>query len=289
MTTHRESSPDPSALPIAPVATRSASIVILLSAIFSIIFVALDPQASGKDPAAVLQSMVQIHQVHLVVHIVAMICVLGFMYGYTVLSQQLGLRRPSVLVGLICYGFGSVLMLIATVIDGLISTDMAAAFVHGSPEAIKAGYWMIMAMSGVALTDIARVAWVFQSLAAVSWSLALLRVPGLQRNIGIFGLLVGCLPTVAVFAAGMDMTATVVVGILLVQAAWNVAAAVLLMRIQSKGALRVATKTALFKSRATELARASTRAELGGPLVDFGCAGNSVICVPHARNRMPPC
>jgi hypothetical protein len=80
------------------------------------------------------------------------------MFGFTVLSQRLGLRRAPVLAALIAYGAGSMLMLVATVIDGFISTDMAALFVTGTPEAVRTGYWMIQAVAGVALTDIARVA-----------------------------------------------------------------------------------------------------------------------------------
>jgi two-component system, OmpR family, sensor kinase len=124
---------------------------------------------------------------------------------------------------------GSMLMLVATIIDGFISTDLAAAFVNGSPEAVRAGYWMVQAVAGVALTDIARVAWVCQSVAAVAWACALLRERGLTRKLGMLGLVAGTLPAIAVIAVGAGMTATVVVGILLVQAVWNLTAATYLL------------------------------------------------------------
>jgi hypothetical protein len=79
------------------------------------------------------------------------------------------------------------------------------------------------------LTDVSRVAWVFQSVAAVSWALALLPERGFRRVIGVIGLLAGALPAAAVVIAGSNMTATIVVGILMVQAVWNLAAAVLLL------------------------------------------------------------
>jgi hypothetical protein len=185
--------------------------------------------ATGSDPLSILQSMVQIQQWHQFVHIVAMACIGGFMFGYTVLSQRLGLRRAPVLAGLIAYGFGSVLMFIATVIDGFISTDTAALFVTKSPEAVRVGYWMVQAIAGVALTDIARVAWVCQSVAALAWAFSLLRERGLARKLGVVGLVSGALPAGAVFAAGSHMTETVVVGILLVQLIWNLTAATYLL------------------------------------------------------------
>lgn len=108
-------------------------------------------------------------------------------------------------------------------------TDTAALFATKSPEAVRVGYWMTQAMAGVALTDIARVAWVCQSVAAVAWSRAMLRDAGLARKAGLAGLVTGALPGVAVVAVGAHMTVTVVVGILLVQALWNLTAAAYLL------------------------------------------------------------
>jgi hypothetical protein len=230
--------------PVASPSTRAAGIAILSSAILSIVFVALDPGATGNDALSVLQSMVQNQQMHQIVHIVAMACVTGLMYGYAVLSQRLGLDRTPVVIGLVSYGLGSVLMLIATILDGFVSTDTAAMFVGGSPEAVRTGLWIINTISGVMLTDFARVAWVFQSVAAIAWSLALLPKRGLSRTIGVVGLFAGALPAAAVFIAGANMSATVVVGILLAQGIWNVAAATLLLRsqpaVRSHGALQLA-------------------------------------------------
>lgn len=237
MTTHQELESNSPA--------RTAGFVIILSALASIVAVALDSSAHGNDPLSILQSMVKIRESHQLVHVVAMACVGGLMFGFTVLSQRLGLRRAPVLAGLIAYGAGSMLMLIATLIDGFISTDMAALFATKSPEAVRAGYWMIQAVAGVGLTDIASLAWVFQAVAAVAWSLALLRDAGLARWVGMVGLVTGALPGVAVVVAGSHMTPTVVVGILLVQAIWNLTAGTYLLfaskpKARNSGEMRLA-------------------------------------------------
>jgi len=208
-----------------PGGSTGAGLVILLSAIASIAAVALDRMASGRDPLAILQSMVQIGPWHAGVHVVAQACIGGFMFGYSVLSRRLGLSRAPVLAGLIAYGFGSMLMLVATTIDGFIGPDLAALFVKKSTEGVQVGYWLVQAIAGVALSDIARVAWVFQSIAALAWAWALLGEGGLARKLGMAGLISGGLPALAVFAAGAHITETVVVGILLAQAAWNLTAA----------------------------------------------------------------
>lgn len=237
MTTHQELESNSPA--------RTAGFVIILSALASIVAVALDSSAHGNDPLSILQSMVKIRESHQLVHVVAMACIGGLMFGFTVLSQRLGLRRAPVLAGLIAYGAGSMLMLIATLIDGFISTDMAALFATKSPEAVRAGYWMIQAVAGVGLTDIASLAWVFQAVAAVVWSLALLRDAGLARWVGMVGLVSGALPGVAVVVAGSHMTPTVVVGILLVQAIWNLTAGTYLLfaskpKARNSGEMRLA-------------------------------------------------
>lgn len=221
MTAHHENAPRPHA--------RNAGLIIIMSALASIAAVALDAAAQGRDPQSILQSMVDLRDSHQLVHMVAMACIGGLMFGFTVLSQRLGLRRAPVLAGLIAYSAGSMLMFVATIIDGFISTDTAALFVTKSPEAVRTGYWMIQVIAGVALTDIARVAWVCQSLAAVAWSLALLRDTGLTRKVGMAGVVIGALPGVAIVAAGANMTQTLVVGVLLLQGCWNLGAAACLL------------------------------------------------------------
>jgi hypothetical protein len=208
---------------------RGAGLIVIISALASIAAVALDTAATGRDPLSILQSMVNLRASHQLVHVVAMACIGGLMFGFTVLSQRLGLQRAPVLVGLIAYSAGSMLMLVATIIDGFIGTDTAALFVTKSPEAVRVGYWLIQVIAGIALTDIARVAWVCQSLAAVAWSLALLRDTGPARKVGMAGVVTGALPGVAIVIAGANMTETVVVGVLLLQGIWNLGAAACLL------------------------------------------------------------
>lgn len=209
---------------------RAAGIAILLSAIASIVAVAMDTMATGRDALAVMQDMIRLQQSHQAVHVAAMACLAGLMFGYTTFSQRLGLHRAPVVIGLVTYAMGTMLMLVATVIDGFIGTDIAVIFAGKSPEAVKAGYWMIQALTGAGLIDIAKVAWVFQSAAVVSWARALLAERGLARIVGAVGLVAGALPGVTVFVVGSQMTDSVVVGILLLQAVWNVSAAALLLR-----------------------------------------------------------
>jgi hypothetical protein len=165
-----------------------------------------------------------------VVHGVAIASVLAYAFGYASLAQRLGLRRPLVLAGLSTYLIGCVAMIAATVLDGFVTGDAASTFALAStPEGVKQGYNMIVFM-GVVLTDLARVGWVIQAVAAVAWSLVLLDGRGRQRGVGVVGLLSGLLVVVAVFVAGANMDMTAILSVLLAQAAWNLAAATWLAR-----------------------------------------------------------
>ena len=229
MNTRYENQPSASAANADTRARRTAGIAIAVSAITSTVFVALDQSARGRDALSILQSMVAIQPMHQFVHVVAITCLTGLMFGYTVLSRSLGLHRTPVLLALISYAAGTGLMLLAAVIDGFVSTDTAVMFVGAKPEVLQTGYWIINTLSGVMLPDLARVAWVFQSVAALAWSWALLQESGLSRRIGVVGLLAGGLPAVIVSVVGTAMTDTVVVGILLAQGVWNLAAALWLL------------------------------------------------------------
>ena len=227
---HRHDVPGATHTSISQPDSRMAGVIVLLGTIVSTATVAMDQGPAGKDPLTILQGMVKILAWHKEVHVIAMACICALIYGGVVLSRRLGLQRGPVLFGLITYVLGSTLMFIGTIIDGFVSTGIAAAFVNGSPEAVKAGYWMIQAAENVVLTDMAQVAWVLQSVAAVSWGVALLRDRGIRRNIGVVGLVAGALPGIAVIAAGSNMDLTVVIATLLLQAVWNIAVGILLLR-----------------------------------------------------------
>src|SRR5579859_6570976 len=93
-----DSSPQLTHMPAAAAPNaRAAGLAIALCAIASIVFVALDEGGGGKDALSIMQSMVKAQPMHQLVHVVAMACVGGFLYGYSVLSQRLGLHRAPVL------------------------------------------------------------------------------------------------------------------------------------------------------------------------------------------------
>lgn len=211
-------------------ALRAAGLAIAAGTILSTITVAADSSASGDSPRAFLMSMIAISASKALVHLVAMAAVLAYAFGFTTLARRLDLQRPLVLAGLGAFLFGCVAMLGATLIDGFISSDVAAAFANApSPESVKQGYNLVL-YGDIVLTDLARLGWVLQALATIAWAPALLAGAGWQRVTGVVGLLSGGLVIAAVVAAGAMMSMQALLSIILAQAVWNLAVAVLLMR-----------------------------------------------------------
>lgn len=211
-------------------ALRAAGLAIAAGTVLSTIAVALDSSASGDSPRAFLMSMIAISGSKALVHLVAMAAVLAYAFGFTTLARRLDLQRPLVLAGLGAFLFGCMAMLGATLIDGFVSSDVAAAFANApSPESVKQGYNLVL-YGDIVLTDLARLGWVLQALAALAWAPALLTGAGWQRLTGVVGLLSGGLVIAAVVAAGAMMSMQALLSIILAQAVWNLAAAVLLMR-----------------------------------------------------------
>lgn len=212
-----------------PDTTRAAGFAIAAATVISTIFVALDQGASGNNPAEILQSIADLQTLKQLVHGVAIASVCAYAFGYASLSRQLGLHRPQVLAGLMAYLIGCVAMIAATLLDGFVTPHIAADAVGAAPERLRFAYDLIHFL-GLVLTDFARAGWLLQAVGALAWSLVLVRDRGLPRVIGGIGVLSSILVGAAVTASGTNMSMAAILGILLSQLAWNVAAAVLLIR-----------------------------------------------------------
>jgi hypothetical protein len=206
-----------------------AGLAIALATILSIAFVAMDNMATGKTPEAILQSLIAMRTTKTTVHAVAIASVLAYAYGYTALAARLDLRRPLVMAGLTTYLLGCAAMLGATIMDGFISSDVAAKFIHAGMASDPKSGLMLIDFMGIALSDLADLAWVLQAAAAIAWSVTLLR-EGQHQITALIGVVANAAVVGLVFSYGINMDMTAMMGTLIAQAVWNLAAATMLMR-----------------------------------------------------------
>lgn len=216
-------------LPVAAdVDTRAAGLLMLVATVASIVFVALDPVVSGDTSRALLQGIVAAAPTHRLVHAVELACVLCLAFGFTSLAARIGPRRPAVLGACVAYVVGCLAMVGAAITDGFVTGDVAGYFLQAG-HGVDTGREMIH-LCYVVVQDLAAASWFFQSAGVLAMALALLRERGLQRVVGVLGLATGAVPPIAIVATWPTMDTTVIVGILCAQAAWNAAAATLLLR-----------------------------------------------------------
>jgi hypothetical protein len=220
----------------APIDTRAAGLLLGLAAVTSIVFVMLDPEVVETTSRAILQGVAAAAPTHRVVHAVELACVAGLGFGFASLAQRVGLRRPAVLAACLAYLMGCIAMLVAAVTDGFITGDVASYFLLPG-HSVDTGREMLH-VCYIVIQDFATASWFFQSVGVLALAWSLLPSPGLQRAVGWVGLATGALPPIAILATYPAMDGSVVIGILLAQLVWNVAAATLLIR---RGAARPGT------------------------------------------------
>ena len=218
--------------------TRAAGVLMLASAIVSIVFVALDPEVTASTSRAILEGVVANGPMHRIVHAVELACVLGLAFGFASLAASTGSQKSAVRGALIAYVVGCVAMVVAAVIDGFITGDVASYYLKAG-HSVDTGREMIH-LCYVVVQDFAAASWFFQSVGVLAMAFALLRERGLQRVVGVLGLATGAVPPIAIVATWPTMDTGVVLGILSAQLVWNVAAAVLLMRRPASGKASVA-------------------------------------------------
>ena len=220
---------------IRPASTRSAGAAIAAATIVSTVFVALDRAGGGASPLEILRGIAALTDLKEWVHGVAIASVCAYAFGYATLARRLGLERPLVLAGLVTYLIGCVAMIGATILDGFVTPHIASdAIVATAPERVRFAYDLVH-YTGVLLSDLAKLGWILQAIGAVAWSVALLRERGLERAIGMVGLASSALVVAAIAASETNMSMASLLGVLLAQLLWNLAAAVALIRRWKSG------------------------------------------------------
>lgn len=207
---------------------RSAGVAIATATIVSTLFVALDRSGGGTTPAQVLAGIAGLAWLKALVHGVAIASVCAYGFGYASLARRLGMHRPLVLGGLVVYLIGCVAMVGATIIDGFVIPHVALD-ASAAPDRIRFAYDLVHYL-GVVLNDLAKLGWILQAIGALAWSCVLLRTAGFERAIGLLGLLSSALVCAVVLGSATSMSMAALLGVLIAQLLWNLAAAVLLLR-----------------------------------------------------------
>jgi hypothetical protein len=149
---------------------------------------------------------------------------------FVFLSRFLGSARPSVVIGLVCFCAGCSTLIASMVLDGFATPAIAARFV-GTGDLQPARTLFIL--FGTLIGFLMPIGLLFQSVAMFSWSSAIVKSPGLQRAVGLFGLAAAISLIVAIISTPAVRAAHVILGGLLLQSIWYLTLAALLFNRRS--------------------------------------------------------
>jgi hypothetical protein len=146
---------------------------------------------------------------------------------FVFLSRLLGLAKPSVVIGLVCFCAGCGALISSMVLDGFATPAIAVRFA-GVDDLQPAKTLFILV--GTLIRFLMPMGLLFQFVAMLSWSWAIVKRPGLGRAVGLFGSVVAIIPIVAIFAIPTAMAAHVILGGIVLQSIWYLAIAALLFK-----------------------------------------------------------
>ena len=209
---------------------RPAGIAIALCALVTIFAIAHHPTVSARAPAEALTAMVRLATVDRVVHgaLIAIMSVL--LFSFTVFSLRRGLHRGTSVAALIAYGAGIAAVIGAALIDGFLTPAIAERYAGASPDALKTavGFLLVGAMTIQILTKLGFIA---MSVAVAFWSADLITTSGVLRVTGIMGFASAIL-TIGLSMYAGNLNPHSLSAVVIVQAIWYLAVAVLLVRRQ---------------------------------------------------------
>jgi len=209
---------------------RAAGVAIAFCALVTIVAISHHPTVSARAPAEALTQMVNVAGTDRIVHgtLIAIMAIL--LYSFAIFSLRRGLHRQTSVAALIAYAAGIAAVIGAALIDGFLTPAIAERYAGAAPDAIKAAVPALVA-GALMIQILTKFGFVAMSVAVAFWSADLVATPGVLRATGIMGFASGIVAIgVLAFAGRLDPHS--LSAIVIVQAIWYVAVAVLLVRRQ---------------------------------------------------------
>ena len=160
-----------------------------------------------------------------VVHGGFVITLVALIICFVLLSRLLGLATSSVVIGLVCFCAGCAALIASMMLDGFATPAIAVRFA-GVDDLQPAKTLFILV--GTLIRFLMPMGLLFQFVAMLSWSWAIVKRPGLSRAVGLLGSVVAVILIVAIFAIPTAMAAHIILGGIVLQSIWYLALAALL-------------------------------------------------------------
>ena len=210
--------------------TFVTGVVLLFVTLLAVAAMAHHPTvARAPDLQHAIQGLALLGRTSALVHAALIGLMLVTLHCLTEFAWRRGLARPLVRGGLIAYATGVLVMIGAALVSGFVVTDVASTVAHETTGDLQIARQLLQ-LCGSVNQACARFGAVAMSAGIALWSLDLLRERGIARGVGLLGIVVGLVPIVALLAGAIRLDVHGMLQVVLLQAAWNLGIAALLMR-----------------------------------------------------------
>ena len=208
---------------------RGLAVAFTICALASLTLLANHPSGNPASFAELIKDEAAHRVIDGVVHGGFSITLVALIICFVFLSRFLGLARPSVVIGLVCFCAGCGALMSSMVLDGFVVPAIAARFAGSDDLQVAKTLFILL---GTLIGLLMPIGLLFQSMAMISWSSAIAKGPGFRRAVGLFGLVVAIALIVAILATPAVMAAHVILGGVALQSIWYLAIAGLLFKSQ---------------------------------------------------------
>ena len=208
---------------------NAPGIILIVATLLELLAMAHHPTVQSSDISEAVLAISRFGTLSAVVHGILISLMLLIAHALVDFAARRGLHRQLVRAGAIAYGCGILLMIGAAMVSGFIVPSLAALLPHLTPIDLQIDRQLLI-LCRVLNQWCANVAVVAMSAGIVCWSLDLCADAGLRRAVGLFGLAAGLVPAMALLLGGIHLDVHGMTLVVAVQAAWNLAIALLLIR-----------------------------------------------------------
>jgi hypothetical protein len=209
---------------------RGLAAAFTICALASLTLLANHPSGSPGSFADLIKDEAAHQVIDGVVHGGFCITLVALIICFVFLSRFLGLAKTSVVIGLVCFCAGCGALIPSMVLDGF-ATPAIAVRLAGVDDLQPAKTLFILV--GTLIRFLMPMGLLFQFVAMLSWSWAIVKRPGFARAVGFLGSVVATILIVAIFTIPTAMVAHVILGGIALQAIWYLAIAALLFNRRS--------------------------------------------------------
>jgi hypothetical protein len=203
--------------------------ILLVASVLEVLGMLHHPSVQTTDIAHAVEQITQLAPLSAFVHAALIALMLLIAYGFVDFTVRRGLNRPFVRAGAICYAAGIAFMTAAALVSGFMVSNLTSLTPHVTALDLQIAS-QLLTLCWVLNQGCAGFAVVAMSVGIACWSLDLCRHSGLNRGVGTFGCVVGLLPAVALIFGKFHLDVHGMTAVVMVQATWNVAVAILMQQ-----------------------------------------------------------